>query len=61
MICPCGKCYYETTDPTSPYALIRYNLKGEIYYAVCFHGNIIINKTGKWKDNYNNKGTNEKI
>jgi len=42
MFCPCGK-EIETTSGTF-YSIATYNDKGEIIYAVCVHGFVVINK-----------------
>jgi len=42
MYCPCGK--EENCTSGTFYSIVTYNDKGEIIYAVCIHGFVIINK-----------------
>jgi len=50
MTCPCGQELDKNI--TDPYSYVRYK-KDEMVYAVCIHGHIVINNTGKWKEDYN--------
>jgi len=40
MYCPCGT---EIESTSCNYSTVRYNSKGEIIYAVCIHGFVVIN------------------
>ena len=57
MICPCGR--ESNSSNPNPYAFSRYNEKGELIYAICFHGHIVVNKTGKWQDDSQLRDNNE--
>jgi len=46
--CPCGRIN-ENTSSLDGYSIIRYNEKGEIIYAVCIHGSVVINKENEEK------------
>jgi len=50
MQCPCGEKMEGTN--ANPYSYVRYDENSQIIYAICFHGHIVINKTGKWKDDF---------
>ncbi len=39
--CKCGRPINTTN--CSDYTIVRYNAKGEIVFAVCVHGNVVIN------------------
>jgi hypothetical protein len=41
MYCPCGAEDNNTSG--TPYSFVGYNSKGEIVYAVCVHGFVVIN------------------
>jgi len=41
-VCPCGQ-YIKGTNVT-PYQTTTYNDKGEIIFAICQHGIVVINK-----------------
>jgi hypothetical protein len=45
MFCPCGMTL-DTTSANS-YAVATYNGNGEIVYAVCVHGIVVIDKRPK--------------
>ncbi len=42
MKCPCGAEFEETF--TNFYRIVRYNEKGELVFAVCNHGYIVVDK-----------------
>lgn len=39
MICPCGQ---EVNTTGFTYQIVQYNERGEIIYAVCMHGTVVI-------------------
>ena len=41
--CPCGMPIRGTSS-ISPYTIVTYNSKGDIIFAVCEHGNVIIDR-----------------
>lgn len=43
MYCPCRRIISCTTA-LPPYRIVTYNDKGEVIYAVCIHGDVVINK-----------------
>lgn len=42
ILCPCGQ--YIEGSLAYPYPTVTYNDKGEIIFAICQHGHIVINK-----------------
>jgi hypothetical protein len=57
MICPC-ELLIESTNAT-PYQTATYNIKGEVIFAICQHGHIVINKLNEEKEvNKNGKDNN---
>jgi hypothetical protein len=49
MYCPCGR-ETENTSGTF-YSIATYNDKGEIIYAVCVHGFVVINNLKEGDNN----------
>lgn len=43
ILCPCG-LYIEGSSLAYPYQTATYNDKGEVLFAVCQHGIVVINK-----------------
>ena len=46
--CPCGRI--NNTSISDGYLVTIYNEKGEIVYAVCCHGNVVVNKENEEND-----------
>ena len=46
ITCPCGMMVDETVETVSwpPYRFYKINEEGEIVYAVCIHGSVVIDK-----------------
>jgi len=57
ILCPCGQ-YIEGSN-AYPYQTVTYNDKGEVIFAICQHGHIVINKLDKEKEvDQNGKSNN---
>jgi hypothetical protein len=49
MYCPCGKEVEHTSETF--YSIATYNNKGDIIYAICVHGFVIINNLKEGDNN----------
>lgn len=52
FLCPCGQSI-ESSSAANPYTIIHYNEKGDIVYAICVHGHVVINKTTESLEEFN--------
>lgn len=43
-ICPCGLSYRETSSAYYPYTVRTFDDKGNVIFAICIHGQVVINE-----------------
>lgn len=49
MTCPCGRHYDGTSS--NPYQVRTFNDKGEVIFAICVHGHVVINELEEEEQN----------